>query len=736
MDNNQRDNKDRTEIRDNKKNSKEDRYERKTTANDKFIDNKDKDNIDTKTETKTEINNKQEIIPENNKGLNTFNEVLYLDFKLYLNSIYPPTNGNLLQEEIENDFKLYQKINEFQYNEKNLFDKSNDDIIKKYFLCKQIEDFNQNFFFEKNKNITSEFRYFCLYLFFGNNNNNMLNFYSKLFLNCCKIIEPSILSNNLNQQNCLKHMSSLKDSLEWIYIIPCFEFPILKNELIKISQVNSFLIHCHGKHNHNDDYFKSFIKYKGTFHNHNELLELLNYINKKYKCPKFNYELENKDKYKIYDFSLNSNIRSNIESNFKSIYEKYYYYLDTLSPFYNKPNHLLLNAYFYYKDIYENKTKIDNNEINCFLNFLNIDSNIPLEEKYNLCKEFIPKIFLVLYYYFSYNYSNPFKMSKTDVKNNISKAEGNNNDKNKIYISIGEIIDKCYKKIINDESILREELINNFHELLIQLIIIEEGNYKIYQYIEALSNFDFCLEFILIFLYESEENDRNKKLEEICIVLYLNDRRMSMLSTYMEISEYNESKNLKNTELNEHELNEQQIEDWTEGLKIKNILIIYNDNDFYNKIKSINLPYRTIYLKPEQLDDFFEEREQDDKFRRIMKYYVIIDIKTGNELYNTFNYYMYIYGLTLIFIFLCESNSLIPKILSFGKKLSCICVSSTKDIEDYFYDLQNVYKFPLAINLNESRTLIGYVDDNARQLFPPINNNVEEDDNGYNYFLL
>ena len=91
MDNNQRDNKDRTEIRDNKKNSKEDRYERKTTANDKFIDNKDKDNIDTKTETKTEINNKQEIIPENNKGLNTFNEVLYLDFKLYLNSIYPPT---------------------------------------------------------------------------------------------------------------------------------------------------------------------------------------------------------------------------------------------------------------------------------------------------------------------------------------------------------------------------------------------------------------------------------------------------------------------------------------------------------------------------------------------------------------------------------------------------------------------------------------------------------------------
>ena len=284
MDNAQRNNQDRTEKEDVRKNSKEDRYENKTAINDKFRDNKDKDNIDIKTETKTEINNKQEIIPENNKALNTFNEELYLDFKLYLKSIYPITNENFVQEKIVDNFKLNQTINEFKCNEQNMFDNSNDDIIKKYFLCKKIEDFNQNYFLEKNKNITSEFRYFGLCLFFGNNNNNMLNFYSKLFLNCCKIIMPSILNNNLNQQNCLKHMSSLKDSIEWIYIIPCFEFPILKNELIKTSQVNSFLIHCHGKHNHNDEYFKSFIKYKGIFHNHNELLELLNDINKKYKC--------------------------------------------------------------------------------------------------------------------------------------------------------------------------------------------------------------------------------------------------------------------------------------------------------------------------------------------------------------------------------------------------------------------------------------------------------------------
>jgi len=545
----------------------------------------------------------------------------------------------------------------------------------------------------------------------------MLNFYSKLFLNCCKILNSSTINDNINQQKCLKHINTLKDSLEWIYIIPCFEFPILKKELFKASQVNSFIIHCHGKHNHNDEYFKSFIKYKGTFHNHNELIEILNDINKKYKCPKFNYELENKDKYKIYNFSLNSDIRSNIESKFRSIYEKSYYCLDVSLHTYNKSNHLILKAYFFYKDIYENKIKLNNNEINCFLNFLKIDNNISLEQKYNLCNEFIPKLFLVFYYYLSYNYSNPFKMPINEVQNNISKACDNNNDKNKIYISIGEIIDKCYQKIINNESILNEQIINTFHKLLIQLIILEDGNYKIYQYIESLSDFDFCLEYIFDILLNLDEE--NKKLIEIFAALHSNDRRMTMAIYYTEVSEYNESKNLENTELNE-----QQIEDWTEGLKIKNILIIYNDNDFYNKIKSINLPYRTKFLKPKELDEFFEDREQDDKFRRIMKYYVIIDIKTGDELYNTLNYYIHIFGLSLVFIFLRESNSLIPKILSFGKKLSCICVSSTKAIEDYFYDLQNVYKFPIAINLNESRTLVGYVDDTAKQLFPPINNNV------------
>ena len=680
----------------------------------------DKNNKIINKNIKIEIENNPEI----NANLKKIDEKLYLDFKLYLNNINSSTNDILLKEKINNNSISYQIINEYQTKEKRLFAQGNNDIIYNYFLCKEYKEFHSNDFLDENKKITDEFRYFSLYLLFGSSNNNMLNFYSKIFLNICKILSSSIIDSNINQQKCLKHINTLKDSLEWIYIIPCFEFIILKDKLIKTPQVNSFIIHCHGKHKHNNDYFNSFNKYKGIFQNHKELIELLKNINKKYICPKFNYELKNPDKYEIYNFSLGSNIQSKIKNDLRVQYENCYYNLDMSSSICNKFNQLLIKKYFYFKNIYENKIKIEINEISCFFNFLNLDNNISSTEKSNLCKKFIPKLFLVVYYYLSYTYSNPFKFSIDEIKNITSKVN-ENTDKNKIFHSIGEIINKCYQKIINKESILNEQIINNFHELLIKLIIIEEGNYNIYQYLEALSDFDFCLEFIFSILYNLEEN--NKKLEELYISMIFNDKRMSMVTYYMDVDEYNNSKNLENTELTQNQINE-----WTEGLKIKNILIIYNDNDFYNKIKSINFPYRTVFLKPEELDNFLEQREKDNSNRRIMKYYVIIDIKTGNDLYNSFNYYIFTYGLSLIFIFYCKPYSLIAKkLLLFGKTLSCICVCSTKAIEDYFYDLQKVYKFPIAINFKETRSLLGIVDDTAKQLFPQINNNEKEDDNGF-----
>ena len=201
---------------------------KKDKAKIKYNDNKDNIVV------KTKIKNEKENTLENKAGLNKINEKLYLDFKSYLKNICPSTNEKLLKEKSVDDFRLHQMINEFQSKEKRLFYGGNNDIIYKYFLCKQLQEFDKKDLLIENQNITKEFRFFSLYLFFGNNNNMMLNFYSKLFLNSCKIVSSSILNNNVNKQKCLKHINSSKDSLEWIYIIPCFEFPILKNELIKL----------------------------------------------------------------------------------------------------------------------------------------------------------------------------------------------------------------------------------------------------------------------------------------------------------------------------------------------------------------------------------------------------------------------------------------------------------------------------------------------------------------------
>ena len=152
------------------------------------------------------------------------------------------------------------------------------------------------------------------------------------------------------------------------------------------------------------------------------LIELLKNINKKYICPKFNYELKNPDKYEIYNFSLSSNIQSKIKNDLRVQYENCYYNLDMSSSICNKFNQLLIKNYFYFKNIYENKIKIEINEISCFFDFLNLDNNISSTEKSNLCKEFIPKLFLVVYYYLSYTYSNPFMFSIDEIKNITSKV--------------------------------------------------------------------------------------------------------------------------------------------------------------------------------------------------------------------------------------------------------------------------------------------------------------------------
>ena len=191
-----------------------------------------------------------------------------------------------------------------------------------------------------------------------------------------------------------------------------------------------------------------------------------------------------------------------------------------------------------------------------------------------------------------------------------------------------------------------------------------------------------------------------------------------------DIDEYNQTKNSNYTEFNEIQINQ-----FDEGLKIKNIIVIYDNKDFENSIKSLELNYEIKFIKKEDIENLLLVEEKDKKYEmRIMKYYIITDIKTANELYNTFNFYIYNYGYSLIFVLLCHSNSLISKTFLSGTKLSCICLYSYESIKEYFNYIKNVYKNPYSINSKEL-----FINENNKpnnQLFQQLKN-TDEKDNGW-----
>jgi hypothetical protein len=201
---------------------------------------------------------------------------------------------------------------------------------------------------------------------------------------------------------------------------------------------------------------------------------------------------------------------------------------------------------------------------------------------------------------------------------------------------------------------------------------------------------------------------------------------------YYDIDEYNKTKTTKNSELNEKQINQ-----FNEGVKIKNILVIYDNNELINSIKSLELPYKIIYIKNEKdkLDEFFSKFTTDEYNFRIMKYYIITTIEIGNELFNTFNFHIFNSGYSLVFIFLCQQNSLIAKsLLASGIKLSCICLYSYESIQEYLIDIKNVYKSIYSISLNDLNYYMNEIDNSNKTIFNPMKF-TEEADNGFDIIL-
>ena len=632
-------------------------------------------------------------------------------FKSYINDISPSIDILNNINEISDD-ELLKII--YDYQEKEINNYKHRELLVKNYLCENVMDFSYNKFIQENLKITSDFRYFSIIFIFAYGDIRIYKIYDKIFPYISKFYSAANVIGL--HKAALLEIKNLDKILEWIAIIPCYQFPLFLNEINSMDYIKYFILDCNGKHQHKEDYLKSFYKYKGVFTNHKELINILININKNYKLSTFNYDLEYKEKYVKYDIKKSKKLDTKIENDLRKIYEDYYYviYNNTYYGRFCVLNQLILKEYFVSKAIAENKKK-DNKIYKLFKDFIDT-KNLSKDKRKTAVKEFIPKLYLVFYYYLSYLYSNPFTMKIKNVKKSfeISIKES------ELYISIGNIINECYEKINRSQSIIKEEIVKKFHELLIKFIYLKEKNINFYQYLEYLSDFDFCL---VLFLYYIDEKNDIKSNWYIYYTMY--ERRIINMTSYKENDEFINKKKSK-----ELILNESLIIKYSKYIKIQNLLVIYKEKNFLNFVKSIPLPYNIKYIKRENLDDFFIDKIydiRDENNFRVMKFYVLIEIEDYNELHQIFEFYINSFGLSLVFIVFYSDNSLILKELK--KILPGIFVNSKESISEYFNDIETKYIPTILLSMEDIKNEMKKID--KEFLFKSTQSICEEGDNGW-----
>lgn len=238
-------------------------------------------------------------------------------FQSYIKDIFPPMDilNNINNINKISDEELLNKIYDYQKKEINNY-KHRELFVKNYF-CENVKDFSYNKFIEQNLEITSDFRYFSIIFVLSYAGVSVLKIYDKIFPYICKYYTTAFVVGS--HKYALFDLKNLDKILEWIAIIPCYQFPLFLNEINNMNHIKYFILDCNGKHLHKEKYLKSFYKYKGIFTNHKELFNILIKINKNYKLPKFNYDLEQKEKYIKYDIIKYKKLKAKIENVLRNI---------------------------------------------------------------------------------------------------------------------------------------------------------------------------------------------------------------------------------------------------------------------------------------------------------------------------------------------------------------------------------------------------------------------------------
>ena len=569
--------------------------------------------------------------------------------------------------------------------------KNNDDLYFNYNppidIKKEYDASTYNFprYTEYEKELNSNFKYFNVFWYDPNKTNDFVS-YIKCFENV-EFYKGDTLKSIID----FFKVNSISD---WIVISPGFQGKEIISNLENFQCIKTFFIYCRNPNYHK---WANNIKKVGCITSDPKILcEKLIEINKSYIMPNFNYSTkENKNIILLNNEKNNSKDIIEFKSSFvKEIIESKNILKKKLNVFYMKCLHYL-NSNEIINDI---KEAIKEGKIP-FIRIIEIQQNIAIDDI--IISSMISKFkhFFLLSFYFN-NY--PFLLnlfSYQEVINIINCRDELSDLMSESYSSSNysvsdEISGKLYKKILNNESILDDEIhlkkiqISLLYEISVQIKIsfgINAEFFNNYQIVNYLRDLGFCLILELLPIMMIITNKKSNLADEFFIYMSAFETRYKIYSYYLNCQA------LKVLSFNQNifKENEDKIKD---ALTIKDFIVL-GDIKFHEKIKTIEMYIKSKsfkYIKMGQISEYLNSKKMEER-KKIITYFYFLIIKLEEFKKNFENIFILSMesGITFLVFIYIENKDIkkIPK--NINSILPTILVYTPEDILHFLSNKSN-----------------------------------------------
>ena len=505
--------------------------------------------------------------------------------------------------------------------------KNNDDLYLDYHppidIKKEYDASTYNFprYTEYEKELNLNFKYFNVFWYDPNKTNEFMS-YIKCFENVQFYKGDTLIP--------IIDFFKLNSIYEWIVISPGSQGKELISNLENFQCIKTFFIYCRNPNYHK---WANNIKKVGCITSDPKILcEKFIEINKSYIMPNFNYSTK-KNKNNILLNNEKNNSKDIIElksSLMKEIFESQNILKNKFNIFYMKCLHYL-NSNEIINDI---KEAIKEGK-NPLMRIGEMQQNLTIDDEFMSAMISKLKHYFTLSFYFN-NYPyllNLFSFQevidfincKDELSDLISESYSSSN-----YSVSDEISGKLYKKILNNESILDDEIhlkkfqISLLYEISVSSRIafgINTDLFTNYQIVNYLRDLGFCL---ILILFQNILIINNKKynfLDELVICLSASETRYKIYSYYLNCQ-------VVKTGLFNQDIFKENEDIIKDALTIKDFIVL-GDIKFHEKIKPIEMYIKSKsfkYIKMEQISGYLNSKKIEERTKIFTYFYFLIII--------------------------------------------------------------------------------------------------------------